>query len=94
MLVTMWAEDVPSARPNLLTALAQRALPGAAQRADLAALGSSTPTSADQQVLLDLLRDAQRAMRMPVDPILDELCGAGRCAPYRAAPPPLELGHG
>ena len=75
-LVTMWAEDVPSARPNLLTALAQRALPGAAQRADLAALGSSTPTSADQQVLLDLLRDAQRAMRMPVDPILDELCAA------------------
>ncbi|MBK9296819.1 MAG: hypothetical protein IPN02_08260 [Candidatus Microthrix sp.] len=69
-------QDVPSARPNLLPALAQRALPGAAQRADLAALGSSTPTSADQQVLLDLLRDAQRAMRMPVDPILDELCAA------------------
>ncbi len=57
-LVTMWAEDVPSARPNLLAALAQRSLPGAAQRADLAALGTSAPTSADPQVRLDLLREA------------------------------------
>ena len=75
-LVTMWAENVPSARTNLLTALSQQALPGAAQRTDLAALGSSTPTSADPQVRLDLLRDAQRATRMPVDPVLDELSAA------------------
>ncbi|MEZ5383698.1 MAG: malonyl-CoA decarboxylase family protein [Microthrixaceae bacterium] len=73
-LVTMWAEDLPDARANLVRALAERALPGPKQRRGLDALGGDTATGqTEQQRSLGLLRAALAAVRMPVDPLLDEL---------------------
>lgn len=63
-LVTLWAEDVPPARANLLRALAEGALPDDAQRVALGVLGSSSPeVGAPARQRLELLADAQRAVR-------------------------------
>lgn len=76
-LVTLWAEDVPPARANLLRALAEGALPDDAQRVALGVLGSSSPeVGAPARQRLELLADAQRAVRTRADAILDELGAA------------------
>ncbi|MCB1027379.1 MAG: malonyl-CoA decarboxylase family protein [Microthrixaceae bacterium] len=76
-LVTLWAEDVPPARENLLRALADQSLPDADRRANLGALGSVSPDgrAADRQ-RLELLAEAQQALRMQADAVLDELSAA------------------